>query len=173
MGFRTELHEASERSLFTHGWWWQSSVYHTHTIAGIDRSLPPCVTPAFDLPPCSEEWFDNNGQNFAVVIAPVGVGPGTLLESRADDGGGARGVDVAADVGGLPALPQELCGIWAYIKWEQAGCPNRSQEDADKEYQAGIKEMNALLRTGRSLDFLWRVARGEVKYRDVADGEGR
>lgn len=34
---------------------------------------------------------------------------------------------------------QELCGIWAYIKWEQAGCPNRSKEEADREYEAAIK----------------------------------
>lgn len=41
---------------------------------------------------------------------------------------------------------QELCGIWAYIKWEQAGCPNRSKEEADREYEAGIQELVALLR---------------------------
>lgn len=54
----------------------------------------------------------------------------------------------------LPPLPptclflpeQELCGIWAYIKWEQAGCPNRSKEEADREYEAGIQELITLLR---------------------------
>lgn len=46
----------------------------------------------------------------------------------------------------LPPLPQELCGIWAYIKWEQAGCPNRSKEEADREYEASIQELVALLR---------------------------
>ena len=39
----------------------------------------------------------------------------------------------------LPVLPDELCGIWAYIKWESAGCPNRSQEESDKEYRVGIE----------------------------------
>jgi hypothetical protein len=39
----------------------------------------------------------------------------------------------------LPVLPDELCGIWAYIKWEAAGCPNRSQEESDKEYRSGIE----------------------------------
>lgn len=34
---------------------------------------------------------------------------------------------------------QELCGIWAYIKWEVSGCPNRSKEEADREYEAAIK----------------------------------
>ena len=42
--------------------------------------------------------------------------------------------------------PQELCGIWAYIKWEQAGCPNRSQSEADHEYEAAIQELVGLLR---------------------------
>ena len=41
---------------------------------------------------------------------------------------------------------QEICGIWAYIKWECAGCPNRSKEEADGEYEAGIQEMVTLLR---------------------------
>ena len=34
---------------------------------------------------------------------------------------------------------QELPGIWAYIKWENDGCPNRSQEEFDAEYQRGIQ----------------------------------
>lgn len=47
----------------------------------------------------------------------------------------------------MPLSPeQELCGIWAYIKWEQAGCPNRSKEEADREYEAGIQELITLLR---------------------------
>ena len=36
-------------------------------------------------------------------------------------------------------MVQELCGIWAYIKWEAAGCPNRSKEEADREYENAIK----------------------------------
>ncbi len=39
----------------------------------------------------------------------------------------------------LPDLPGELCGIWAYIQWEEAGCPNRSQADSDAEYQKSIE----------------------------------
>lgn len=38
----------------------------------------------------------------------------------------------------LPELPGELCGIWAYIQWEAAGCPNRSQHESDAEYQKAI-----------------------------------
>lgn len=44
----------------------------------------------------------------------------------------------------LPDLPGELCGIWAYIQWEEAGCPNRSQADADAEYQKSIEARPAL-----------------------------
>ena len=38
----------------------------------------------------------------------------------------------------LPELPGELCGIWSYIQWESAGCPNRSQAESDNEYQKAI-----------------------------------
>lgn len=38
----------------------------------------------------------------------------------------------------LPELPGELCGIWAYIQWESAGCPNRSQAESDAEYKKAI-----------------------------------
>ena len=64
-----------------------------------------------------------------------------------------------------PAIPQELCGIWAYIKWEMAGCPERSQADADAEFAAGVAELTHLLASGVPLDRLWRVARGEIKLR--------
>ena len=39
----------------------------------------------------------------------------------------------------VPEPPNELCGIWAYIKWEAAGCPNRSGEESDREYQRAIQ----------------------------------
>ena len=39
----------------------------------------------------------------------------------------------------LPDLPGELCGIWAYIQWEAAGCPNRSAADSDNAYQQAIQ----------------------------------
>jgi hypothetical protein len=39
----------------------------------------------------------------------------------------------------MPLLLQELQGVWAYIKWEVAGCPNRSQQEADAEYQMACK----------------------------------
>ena len=39
----------------------------------------------------------------------------------------------------LPELPGDLCGIWSFIKWELAGCPNRSQEESHHEYQQAIE----------------------------------
>lgn len=62
-----------------------------------------------------------------------------------------------APVGPLPEIPNELSGIWAYIKWEEAGCPNRTQEETDREYKAGITEMKELLQEGVSLDQLWKA----------------
>ena len=47
----------------------------------------------------------------------------------------------------IPELPADLCGIWAYIKWEFSGCPERSEKDADQEYRQGIQEMNTLWRS--------------------------
>ena len=38
----------------------------------------------------------------------------------------------------LPDLPGELCGIWSYIKWEQAGCPNRSEEQSQAAFHEAI-----------------------------------
>ena len=66
----------------------------------------------------------------------------------------------------IPELPSELCGIWAYVKWEHSGCPERSTQDADREYSEGIEEMKSLLRDGHTLEDLWRVANGEEKLRD-------
>ncbi len=51
----------------------------------------------------------------------------------------------------LPQLPDELCGIWAYITWEAAGCPNRSQEESSREFQNAIKVLSKL----RALEHLW------------------
>ena len=39
----------------------------------------------------------------------------------------------------LPELPGDLCGIWSFIKWELAGCPNRSQQESAHEYQQAIE----------------------------------
>lgn len=50
----------------------------------------------------------------------------------------------------LPELPGELCGIWAYIQWEAAGCPNRSQQESDAEYQKAIAVSGSSVSTSRA-----------------------
>lgn len=57
----------------------------------------------------------------------------------------------------IPEIPSELAGIWAYIMWESAGCPQRSQDAADREYREGIAELQQCLCRGKSLDELWQV----------------
>lgn len=75
-------------------------------------------------------WYDQFGSNFKVALR-------LALTSQAFD----EDDDVPAAVpdSELPELPTELCGIWSYIKWETAGCPQRNQEEADAEYQNAIQ----------------------------------
>lgn len=128
------------------------------------------------------EWYDLNGTNFQVALRGEPEDEVPLAEPAASTNGkngNGKAKSATADLPPLlpldrvPQLPQELCGIWAYIKWEVAGCPNRSKEEADREYEQGIQEMVMLLRRGRPLDELWRVARGEVKYADYIQEWGR
>lgn len=78
-------------------------------------------------------WYDQFGSNFKVALR-------LALTSQAFD----EDDDVPAAVpdSELPELPTELCGIWSYIKWETAGCPQRNQEEADAEYQNAIQAGN-------------------------------
>ena len=57
----------------------------------------------------------------------------------------------------IPEIPANMAGIWAYIMWEHAGCPNRSSEEADREYQQGISELQQCLCRGKTLPELWKV----------------
>lgn len=59
----------------------------------------------------------------------------------------------------IPEIPAELAGIWAYIMWESAGCPQRSQDAADREYREGIAELQQCLCRGKTLEELWQVRR--------------
>ena len=79
----------------------------------------------------------------------------------------------------IPEIPANMAGIWAYIMWEHAGCPNRSSEEADREYQQGIGELQQCLCRGKTLGELWQVraARGPSRCRLLhvmlaAGGEG-
>lgn len=75
-------------------------------------------------------WYDFYGDNFHVPLRLALTS--MALDEDADD------LDYVRPDDTLPELPNELSGIWAYIKWEEDGCPNRSQSDADAEYQRGI-----------------------------------
>ena len=94
-----------------------------------------------------DRWFDFNGTNFRV---PLDLSDACEVEFA----------DVAPGGGPLPEIPQKLAGIWAYVKWELAGCPERSQDAADQEFKAGLQEMKQFLRAGTPLEELWTVARG-------------
>lgn len=74
--------------------------------------------------------YDLFGSNFQV---PLRLALTSMSMDEADLPGGQLIPDSE-----LPELPGELCGIWAYIQWEAAGCPNRSQAESDGEYQKAI-----------------------------------
>ena len=73
--------------------------------------------------------YDSLGSNFHV---PLRLALSSMAEMTMDD-------EVFIPEGQLPDLPGELCGIWSYIQWEAAGCPNRSQQDSDAGYQHAIQ----------------------------------
>lgn len=66
-----------------------------------------------------DSWFDNKGTNFHVPL-------------QSDTSSAEATVPI-------PEPPTELCGVWAYIKWENDGCPNRPGHEADAEYQLAIQ----------------------------------
>jgi alpha-glucan,water dikinase len=108
--------------------------------------------------PKASLWFDHQGGNFHIPLEPRGTRLPNPLDQRVQ----VPAVDV----------PQELAGIWAYIKWECAGCPERSQAGADEEFQKGIAELKQYLRDGVPLERLWAVARGEEAYQDFVQSFG-
>ncbi|KAK9809702.1 hypothetical protein WJX73_007079 [Symbiochloris irregularis] len=111
----------------------------------------------------TNSWYDALGSNFHV---PLRLALSSMAEMTVDD-------EVFIPEGQLPDVPQELCGIWSYIQWEAAGCPNRSQGDSDAAYQDAIQDLKNHLRKGTDLSELWKVARGEVKYADFVGQKGK
>lgn len=113
----------------------------------------------------SSTWYDFNGGNFAVPLKPQ---PHVAVRTRSPS---PRPVSPASEsnrVATFQQLPQQLCGIWAYIKWEFNGSPTRSQEESDAEYKKGIEEMKALLAFGgKTIDWLEQVGRGQIRYKDI------
>lgn len=51
-------------------------------------------------------------------------------------------------------------------------CLDPSQAEADAEYRSGISEMQHCLAKGVSVDDLWRVAHGEIKFVDFRQNNG-
>ena len=81
-------------------------------------------------------WYDLNGTNFHIPLRRALVSSTGSLDDE----------DVfSVPEADLPTLPDELCGTWAYIKWEVAGCPNRSQRDSDLEFQKAIQVLGRKL----------------------------
>ena len=72
--------------------------------------------------------YDAQGSNFHV---PLRLALSSMAEMTIDD-------EVFIPPEQLPDVPGELCGIWAYLQWEAAGCPNRSGADSDHSYQQAI-----------------------------------
>ena len=113
----------------------------------------------------SGEWYDINGSNFHVPIdlaESEGSMGGTEMVQQYENRELLREEDI-------PSIPQDLSGVWSYMKWEVSGCPNRSQEEADREYQNAIQEIAMFLRQGCSLDELKKVAEdGVERYKAFA-----
>lgn len=97
----------------------QSSWHHTTAV---------CDVPARVCAP-GTRYDALGGSNFHV---PLRLALSSMAEITIDD-------EILIPEEQLPDLPQELCGIWAYIQWEAAGCPNRSSGDSDAAYQDAIQ----------------------------------
>jgi len=117
----------------------------------------------------SGRWYDVHGNNFHIPIT---------LEHVNDTGRYSSGSDeektlTLRSIDDIPSIPQDLSGVWSYMKWEAAGCPNRSQEESDREYQNAIREIQLFLMRGCSLGDLRQIAEDGVhRYKDfVAEQE--
>ena len=84
-----------------------------------------CISGPISLP----HRYDQKGTNFHI---PLNGNVATMS------------IDEQIPDAELPELPGDLCGIWSFIKWELAGCPNRSQEESHHEYQLAIEAGLAL-----------------------------
>lgn len=103
----------------------------------------------------SGTWYDREGTNYHIPLT------GSVA---------TMSIDEQIPDAELPDLPGELCGIWSYIKWEQAGCPNRTEQESQAAYREAIKELKDFQRDGHSLEDLWNVAKGGIKYQDFVKG---
>jgi alpha-glucan,water dikinase len=128
----------------------------------------------------SDHWYDINGVNFqiplrkglSVPVPPPSQAAATKNGNGSATSNGNNGNGAAASTGStpkpqqedllpvnqIPPIPQDLGGVWAYMKWEAAGCPARSKEEADSEYENSLQELVTLLRHRISLDQLRTVS---------------
>jgi len=134
----------------------------------------------------TDTWWDHNGANFRVPLR-LELATGSMLDGGG--GGGAPPAGAVADAvsaaaaaavasaaaaaavaatlddeSDLPQLTDELCDTWAWVRWDHAGRPQRSDALAAGDGARAVSEVTALLRAGRQLEELWRVARGETPY---------
>ena len=72
----------------------------------------------------SGTWYDQGGTNYHIPLT------GSVA---------TMSVDEQIPDAELPDLPGELCGIWSYIKWELAGCPNRTEHESQAAYGEAIE----------------------------------
>lgn len=72
----------------------------------------------------SGTWYDQKGTNFHIPLT------GSVA---------TMSIDEQIPDAELPDLPGELCGIWSYIKWEHAGCPNRTEQESQAAYREAIE----------------------------------
>jgi alpha-glucan,water dikinase len=115
----------------------------------------------------ADAWYDLNGANYQVPLRAALVGTPSasdvLRSVDSDDEDAAAAVLLPLDQ--VPPVPQDLAGVWAYMRWEAAGCPQRSREEGDAEYRVAVAELTALLQRGAHLDLLRSVAdAGVVRY---------
>ena len=85
-------------------------------------------------------------------------------------GASRRGAQVLIPDEQLPELPQELCGIWAYIQWEDAGCPNRSHQDSDAAYIKCQQPHPAWCTRRMGISLPWARTRGGSGYATQSRG---
>lgn len=72
----------------------------------------------------SGTWYDQGGTNYHIPLS------GSVA---------TMSIDEQIPDAELPDLPGELCGIWSYIKWEHAGCPNRTEHESQAAYREAIE----------------------------------
>lgn len=119
----------------------------------------------------ADMWYDLNGTNYKVPLKADLVRASSEFSSSEDSDDEQ---DLMLPLSSIPPLPQDLSGVWAYMKWEHAGCPNRSKEEADREYAFALEELTMLLRRGASLEELRGVAAAGVgRYSDYIASKKR